>query len=505
MRLAVLFVCLLAGISELRANGWEHAAIDFDDLVAALRFEHPETRRRAADSLGYRGDRRALPELRAQLERPETNPYVRQAIYVALGRLKDADDAPRLEACLGAEALDEVRAGCAQGLGRIAAPRSRTALLELVRDREETPAVSAAAVLALSAYPEPEVVATLGGLTAADEPVAAAAVAALGNTQSSAAVPYLLKVLEGSDGRRLRELSLVALGLIGDPAAKPALLKILGGSSPPALRIRAAGALAAVETGSADEALIGLLNDPLPAVQLYAIRGLHRAGARSAGQALAARAKVGAARLTTEAKSGWQGSGRQSLRDLALLEAALRALADLDPDAGSAAMLETARLPGVPGGRADSLRLADSLYRARRAALYGLGYAGGADTVAVLSGEHGLQDPDPRLRAVAARSLGVAGDPAGIGPLVDAFRDSSAEVRWTAARVLGLMNARQVSRALRTGLHDASRQVRFETATALGLLRDTEAEPTLLELAGSDPEERVRAAARLAVERIQSG
>ena len=74
------------------------------------------------------------------------DPVERDTLYRRV--LRDADDATRLEKCLGTEKLDEVRASCAQGLGRIAAPPSRTPLLELARDRQEDPAVSAAAALA---------------------------------------------------------------------------------------------------------------------------------------------------------------------------------------------------------------------------------------------------------------------------------------------------------------------------------------------------------------------
>ena len=74
----------------------------------------------------------------------------------------------------------------------------------------------------------------------------------------------------------------------------------------------------------------------------------------------------------------------------------------------------------------------------------------------------------------------------------------------TAARVLGLLQAKNAMPALRNRLADSNRQVRVEAATALGLLHDQQAAPDLTALASSDPEQSVRTAAQLSLQRLQN-
>ena len=86
-----LYTILLAAIllwpAVARANGWEHAAIPFEALLWGLGHEAAETRARAAESLGYRGQAEALPFLLDALKAPEPDHRVRRALYTALGRL----------------------------------------------------------------------------------------------------------------------------------------------------------------------------------------------------------------------------------------------------------------------------------------------------------------------------------------------------------------------------------------------------------------------------------
>ena len=490
--------------SQAAANGWEHAAISFDALVTALNFEHPETRRRAAESLGLRGDPQALPPLRERLARPERNPFVRDAIYTALGRLGDEEDSPTLIACIETESREEIRARCTAALGQLRAPQGRDVLLNLADSDSEPGSVKSAAVLALSAYPEPKVIAELGRIAGTRDARAPAAVAALGSSGATSATAHLLAVLDSTEDPKLRALCIVALGMIGDPSSVPALVEIAETETDPGLRIRAVAALASVESGSPTAALIGLLSDPLPGIQLFAIHGLHQSKAKEAGGPLALYAERSASRLTDYAEEGWQHNATQALETLSLLTPALRALADLDPDAGAIAMISTARLadPGAVG--ADTLRLKDALYRGRRAALYGLGYASSDPALETLLSAAGLRNSDPRLRAVAVRSIAIHGRPQTVPELLRALDDPAPEVRMTAARVLGLLQAKNAMPALRNRLADSNRQVRVEAATALGLLHDQQAAPDLTALASSDPEQSVRTAAQLSLQRLQN-
>ena len=100
-----------------RGNGWAHAGIPFEALLRGLDFEQPETRQRAAESLGFRGQREAVEPLLKRLNLPEESPHVRSALYLALGRLRDTRATPALTRCLDIESREEVRSDCAAALG----------------------------------------------------------------------------------------------------------------------------------------------------------------------------------------------------------------------------------------------------------------------------------------------------------------------------------------------------------------------------------------------------
>jgi hypothetical protein len=65
----MLLVCL--PLHGLRANGWEHAAVPYEVLVKALQKGQAETRARAAQSLGIRGQPEAVEPLLLQLSARE--------------------------------------------------------------------------------------------------------------------------------------------------------------------------------------------------------------------------------------------------------------------------------------------------------------------------------------------------------------------------------------------------------------------------------------------------
>ena len=149
------------------------------------------------------------------------------------------------------------------------------------------------------------------------------------------------------------------------------------------------------------------------------------------------------------------------------------------------------------------MEIAAALYRLRRIALYGLGYAEAAHreaALALLLGPAGIGDADARLRAVAVRSLGVLAAPGAadrIRPLLGS--DPSADVRMTAARVLGLLHDRDSAAALVAALADPHALVRKEAALALGYLREPTARAKLEALAERDRADAVRDAAAYAL------
>lgn len=80
-----LVVALLSSSGGAMENGWEHGAVPFEALVAALRSESAGMRARAAESIGYRGEARGTPPLLDLLAGGESSHRVRSAAYTALG------------------------------------------------------------------------------------------------------------------------------------------------------------------------------------------------------------------------------------------------------------------------------------------------------------------------------------------------------------------------------------------------------------------------------------
>ena len=262
-------------------------------------------------------------------------------------------------------------------------------------------------------------------------------------------------------------------------------------------------ALGASRDGEAAGTLLAMLEDPVPAVRYMAADGLQTLGIRSAAPALSALARREAAALAGRSAAELTADSLGTVATLSLQARALQAAVALDPAPAAEALLEAAAPREVSRSSTAELEVAAALYRLRRIALHGLGYAEGParePAQALLLGPAGTGDADSRLRAVAVRSLGVLGAPGAaerIRPLLGA--DPSAEVRMTAARVLGLLHDRASAGALLDALNDPHALVRKEAALALGYLAEPAARAPLEALAAGDRSAPVREAAAYAL------
>ena len=465
--LAFALVLLIVAPRPAAANGWEHGAVPFETLIEALSFESPAIREQAAHSLGFRGQPEAVRPLLDRLALPEPDGAVRQSIYEALGRL-----------------------GTREAVSIVLAALTRTTDT-LVRDR---------AVDALGNFPYRRVVRALAALLpAADETLRQRVLLALGRTGAEAAVAPVLDAFETASTDIERFAALHALADLGSPAATEALAAALAEAESPRLR----AALGASRDGEAAGTLRAMLEDPVPAVRYMAAEGLQTLGIRSAAPALAALARREAAALAGRSAAELTADSLSAVATLSLQARALRAAVALDPASAAGALLEAAASREVSRTSTAELEVAAAVYRLRRIALHGLGYAQGPEreaAQALLLGPAGIGDADARLRAVAVRSLGVLGAPGAaerVRPLFAA--DPSAEVRMTAARVLGLLHDRESAGALLDALADPHALVRKEAALALGYLADPAARTPLEALAAGDRSEPVRDAAAYAL------
>ena len=486
------------------ANGWEHGTVPFEALVAALESTSADMRGRAAQSLGYRGEARGVAPLLALLGRAEPSHRVRSTAYAALGRLADPAALPVLQGCLRDEAREEIRGECVAALGGIGNAESLELVIETFRS-DSHPLVQDRAIDALGRFARPESVALLAGLLDDDDPVRRRrAIGALGRTGMREAVAPLLARLGGAGATAERAAIVEALARLRNPLALDALLAELDGVQDEALRIRITVALGAIRAPSAYDALVRMLRDPLPAVRFHAVRGLRELGKPAAAGDLA--------RLYHELAESLAGRDFESLAAdapavvtaLGLQIEILRALAGLDARRGTGAFIDGAVSPAVPLDSQTALRIAEGFYERRRMALYGLGYSASRRAAGVLEGADGIGHPDPRLRAVAVRSLAVLNARGAAARLAPVLRDPVPEVRWTAAMALGrLRNAGAVD-ALIERLDDGYGEVRRQAALALGYIGEPRASLPLAQLAIDEPVASVREAALYAMDLLDS-
>ena len=494
-----LILSLIAGANSAAANGWEHATIPFDALLKALDFEEAATRTRAAQSLGFRGQKEAFEPLLRRLRRPEEDPGVRGAIYAAFGALGDRRAIPALVGCLETEQRQELRGDCVAALGRLAASETLPRLLTALRE-DSSILVRSRVVDALGDFSDDRAVTALSMLLSEgrNRSLRQRAIRALGRTGSDKAAKPLLAALESADSGREQTELVDALGLLGSAEAGGPLTELLRSTEDAPLRARIVVALGAIRDGSAYPTLVALLGDDVLAVRYFAVTALRDLGEAEAAGPINTLSLSISEKLQARTVTELFDDPLTTLADLSLQEVALRALTGLDAVEGLPAFLRAAPGRDLPRHSSTMLLIADAEYQTRRLALYGLGYTRSPEAATLLSGISGLGDPDFRLRATAVRSLGVLGFPRSAERLAAVLGDEAAEVRWTAASVLGRLGDARAVEPLIARLSDPIAEVRRQATLSLGYLGDARAREPLLGLAGADEDASVREAAAYA-------
>ncbi len=311
-----------------------------------------------------------------------------------------------------------------------------------------------------------------------------AAVAAFGSTDSPAA---------GPDDERLAEIAMLEDTRCPDALQVATFLR----DASPAVRWRAARALARLQDSTAVDPLGGaLLGDADVEVRREAAFALGQIGHESASLSLATAfdregdLEVRALALEALGKLGASSGTPVCVRAMAAPEARLRR-------EGALALWRIAD-GGAQKPLAEALRDADP--EVRWAAAYALEKM--KDTVAVVRAVSLVGgDPEPRVRAYAARTLGRMRSRLGTGVLLELLEDPDLSVRVNAARSLGQIADSAAVPQLLARLADRHPYVRETAATALGQIGDAAAAPALRE-AGRDAESGVRAAAAGSLARL---
>jgi HEAT repeat protein len=491
--LLIIIICMT---TRSYGNGWEHGAIPYEALVKALEFESPDMRLRAAQSLGIRGQTEAVEPLLKCLAKPEEKPFVRSAVYIALGKLGDRRGIPVLTACLDEEMREELRSDCVTALGMIGDDGTLTQLLTALKE-DSAFLVQSSVVDALGGFSEELAVQTLAALVTEDgnRHLRQRAIRALGKTGSQAAVKPLLKALSVSRSDNERLLIVRALTDLRSAEASASLTKLLHKTENPQLRTQIVIALGTIRDGDVYPILMAMLTDKVPAVRYFAVKSLHDQGRPEAAMSISRLSLEISGRLAKRSTQELLADPVPVIADLSFQVVALQAITDLDAYKGLPALLHAARPRPIPLDSALALKIAEGFYRQRRVALNGLGYTRSREAAAFLAGQDGIGDPDFRLRAVAVRSLGVLSFSDASEKVIVCLNDPVAEVRWTAAAILGRLKDHKAVGPLMAQLSDVNSEVRRQAVLSLGYLGDRLAYDKVSRLAADDGSETVRAAA----------
>jgi HEAT repeat protein len=446
-----------AAVERLAAS--PEPALACDSLLAALADGENPGRRNAALETLVRFGPLAVPALLAATSSPD--PDVRKQAVDALAGIAEPASLPQL-ADLLADPDANVRAAAAEALGAIGRPESAGLLLRAVAGDAER-LVRLSALCALARMEQPVEVARLGAVL---------------------------------DDALLRPSALGLLGWSDDPEVPALLLKAFATGN------RAAGE-------AAMQALLRLLGR-LPQVEADRLAERVRESALAAPEAVErAVARLDAAdlptRLTLVQFLGLLRSPRTVLpllragRDEALAELVLSTLEGFG--AAAATVLEE----GFDGLDADERVLACEVLG--RAAT-----AGGRRRLL-----EALVQPDPVLRASAARALARSRDPQALEALVGRFEaeagadeeDAGEELELLAEAILaiaapGTPDAARAGRMLSERLPEASESYRSAAARVLGRLGGRE-DAEGLALLLSDPSAKVRRAAVEGLARLDEG
>ena len=493
----LLWMVAIGVPGKVWANGWEHLAIPRESLLAALESGDPHTMEHAAISLGIRGEARDVEPLIRALEDAEGEHHLRAEIYRALGLIGDVSAAPTLRDALKSEWRPELRAIAAASLGGVGSADSIPALLEALEEDER--AVRQKAIDALGAFDRVESIAALSKLALSGESGATRrrALRALGATGSAKATEPLLSALARAEDDATRAVIIDALANVAPREAIGPLAALLDETTNPTLQVKLAVALGVIGGEGTVPTLAGLLSSEDRAVQRAAVRML--AEARSAGAVPSLMQLYDElARLYPTDAVGLPPNAASALDDFDLMKATVRALLQSDPPGGLPAFVNAAGDRHFDRGSGAGLKLAHRVYELRRVAIHALGYTQALSVTPMLR-KIVKSDPDPRLRSVAMRSLGVLEAADAEHLALEALLDEDASVRTTAATVLGRLGTEDALPALLEALGDSHPHVRSQAALSTGLLGDERAAQVLQALLGDEEDDDVRESARQAL------
>ena len=262
-----------------RSQALEKKVADLEKELDAAKKRCADLENRAGDalirSLDSRTDKKDPAPLLAALNEPDVK--VKKYAAGELGRIKAKDAVKRLSDLAAGDESPALRAEYVAALAQIGSAEAAPALGLLLGDANEE--VAAAAALSLGKLKaEAATNRLMMGLLHRSPAVRSASAEALGQIGGPVGVIPLIELLDIDKESSVRESTARALGEIGDVRARPALEKALNDPSP-AVRVYAVEALGALKAPEVEPKLCAALtDDKSPSVRESAAVALGKVG-----------------------------------------------------------------------------------------------------------------------------------------------------------------------------------------------------------------------------------
>ena len=450
------------------ANGWEHTAISLEALVIALEDKNVSLRLRAAQSLGFRPQVESINALTKRLSQGESSIDVRKEIFHSLGRIGKHQAVPAITQCIATEEVNVVKAECIRSIRLINAPSLEPLVFDHIESESEV--IRRSAISSLGAFTTKKTIDQLATLIQdADPAIANLAIIALGRTKAASAAPILVSALREAKTDRGTLNVLHALINLRDKSTTDAIHAIYSKSDHAEIKRTALIAMSATDGDMSKQYFLDALSSADTLIKIQSLIILRGQESQQDIEAVVSYGMQDLESYLTKETAELLDQPNQTLQTISLLNEYLKTIIAISPKQGARLYQLSVATRNIPRTSAINLNIAQGLYQARWQGIYGSGY--------VLNDPHvdswiieATKDSDPRIRAVATRSLGVRETASNIPLVQSLLSDPIAEVRWTAARVLGRLKSMSSVPFLTHSITDTSSMVRVESSLSLGYL-----------------------------------
>ena len=481
-------------------NGWEHTAVPVSKLILALKHQDPAVRERAAHSLGHHSSDESIAALINALADENEIISVRKAVFVALSRINTPRAIQPALQCIDTESQLDIRVACIESIRNLQDDRIEDVAVRLLSSPEAS--IQRQALRMLSSQSSKSALTQIqSALQSSDNSVRLAAINALGHLAQPDGIHSLSEFLNLDTPVSLLIEALKAVVRLDQDNLQNQIQDIFEKTGDPRVKRHALLALNAGKNQGDQINLVQALSNDDP---LLVIQALEIVREQQDPELVSAVIKAGtliAEDFYGQSIENITANPEQAIVQLSLINEFLRTLIATDPHHGEKFFRTTAMPMELPRNSPALLAIAEGLYKARWQGIYAGAYTHtGSMNDAI---ELAMTDPDARLRAVAVRSAGVNAPDRFYDSILSAVRDKNADVRVQAVTVLGRFLRPSNLEPLVMAVSDPNSRVREEAVRSLGYLGETKAITVLENAQQNDSSDRVKSAARVALDLIQ--